>query len=240
MKNRLTLTQQSAAFWIICACLAPMPCTGDDSPSSRWEESIQRFEESDREQPPPASGILFVGSSSIRMWDVAASFPDRPVINRGFGGSEVADAVHFADRIVIPYRPHTIVLYAGDNDISHDKTPCRVHEDFQEFVSTVHAALPETRILFVAIKPSLARWELIHRIRAANALVRVDCEENPLLTYVDVEEPMLGDDGRPREELFKEDGLHLNEAGYAIWNDLLRPLLSAEPAAEGGSSIREN
>jgi lysophospholipase L1-like esterase len=211
------------AVRVLCAVL----CTADDSPSSRWEETIQRFEAADRAQPPPEGGVLFIGSSSIRMWDVEASFPELRVINRGFGGSEIADAVHFADRIVIPYRPRAIVFYAGDNDISRQKSPVRVYEDFQEFVSTVHASLPETRILFVAIKPSLARWELIHRMRAANALIRVDCEEDPLLTYIDVEKPMLGEDGRPRAELFKDDGLHLNEEGYAIWNDLVRPLIAS-------------
>lgn len=231
MKLRSTALRVSLFFLTACVLSAEL-CTADDSPSSRWEETIQHFEAADREQPPPTGGILFLGSSSIRMWDVEASFPNLPVFNRGFGGSEIADSVHFADRIVIPYRPRTIVFYAGDNDISRKKTPVRVYEDFQAFVSTVHAALPETRILFVAIKPSLARWELIHRIRAANALIRVDCEENPLLTYIDVEPPMLGEDGRPRPELFKDDGLHLNEEGYAIWNDLVRPHIALDADAE--------
>jgi lysophospholipase L1-like esterase len=228
MRNPSTIPLSFLVCWKCSWLLTPAPCVADDSPSSRWEDAIQKFEESDRQQPPPQDGILFIGSSSIRMWDVESSFPDLPVINRGFGGSEVADSVYFADRIVIPYRPRTIVFYAGDNDISRDKTPCRVYDDFREFVAIVHGALPETRIVFIAIKPSLARWKLVHRMRAANALIHVDCEEDPLLTYVDVEGPMLGGDGRPRPELFKEDGLHLNEAGYAIWNDLVRPYIKSD------------
>lgn len=214
--------------WTFGRLLQPTPCPADDSPSSKWENDIRKFEESDRQHAPPQGGILFLGSSSIRIWDVGSSFPDLPVINRGFGGSEIADSVHFADRIVIPYHPRTIVFYAGDNDISHNKTPCRVYDDFREFVSIVHGALPETRIVFIAIKPSLARWKLAYRMRAANALIRADCEEDPLLTYVDVEPPMLGDDGQPRPELFKPDGLHLNEDGYAIWNDLVRPYVESD------------
>lgn len=212
----------------------PIPSAADDSSPSRWEDAVRKFEDSDREQSPPVGGVLFIGSSSIRMWDLDSSFPDQPVINRGFGGSEVADAVHFAHRIVIPYQPRTIVLYAGDNDISREKTPCRIHTDFREFVETVHVELPETRILFIAIKPSLARWKLVHRMRAANALIRMDCEEDPLLTYVDVEPAMLGDDGRPRGELFKDDGLHLNETGYALWSDLVRTHLESNPVPEDG------
>lgn len=200
----------------------------DDSPSARWEPAIQAFEQQDREDPPQPGGVLFVGSSSIRMWDLDESFPDLNALNRGFGGSEVADAVHFADRIVLPYRPRLIVLYAGDNDIARDKPPCRVYEDFRKFVAVVHKELPETRIVYIAIKPSLARWELIHRMRAANALIAAECHEHPLLTFLDIEPPMLGEDGRPREELFVEDGLHLSDAGYALWSDLLRPHLMEE------------
>lgn len=220
--------------WTALSILPRFPSAAVRSYSSRWEDAVRRFEESDREQSPPAGGVLFIGSSSIRLWDVASSFPDLPVINRGFGGSEVADAAQFADRIVIPYRPQTIVLYAGDNDISRDKPPVCVHTDFREFVSRVHTALPEARILFIAIKPSLARWKLIHRIRAANSLIRLDCERDPLLTYVDVEPSMLGDDGRPRRELFRDDGLHLNRAGYALWSDLVRPHLAPLPDPEDG------
>lgn len=226
MRNRVRFLLLSAVSGTLCFVPASHSLS-DDVSASRWEEAIRNFEEADQESPPATGGVLFIGSSSIRLWDVAAAFPNVPVVNRGFGGSEVADALHFVDRIVIPYQPRTIVLYAGDNDINREKTPCRVHEDFQQFVSAVHAALPETRVLFIAIKPSLSRWGLIHRIRAANALIRADCEEDPLLTYVDVEGPMLGDDGRPRAELFKEDGLHLNDAGYDLWNELVRPHLEA-------------
>jgi lysophospholipase L1-like esterase len=200
----------------------------DDSPFAKWESVIAAFETQDRSAPPPPGGIVFVGSSSIRLWDLKQSFPDLPVVNRGFGGSEIADSVHFADRIVIPYRPRIVVLYAGDNDLSRDKTPCRVFGDFQAFVDKVQAELPETRIVFVGVKPSEKRWSLIHRIRALNALVRAACAENVRLTFVDLEPAMLNEDGRPRPALYREDQLHLSEEGYRLWTQLLQPHLTLE------------
>jgi lysophospholipase L1-like esterase len=218
---------------VLTICLALWPCgvsllRADEDAFAKWEPAIAAFELQDRATPPTDGGIVFVGSSSIRLWDVKQSFPDLPVINRGFGGSEIADSAHFAERIVVPCRPRIVVLYAGDNDLSRDKSPCRVHDDFQAFAARVHAALPETRIVFISVKPSEKRWPLIHRMRALNALVRAACAEDARLTFVDVEPAMLGADGRPRPELFREDQLHLNEAGYRLWTELLQPHLSLD------------
>jgi lysophospholipase L1-like esterase len=191
----------------------------------RWEPAIRRFEELDKKQPPPKDGILFLGSSSIVGWDVKKSFPDLTVLNRGFGGSQVADSVRYADRIVLPYRPRVIVFYAGDNDIAAGKTPQQVLADFQSLVRKVRAALPTTRIVYVAIKPSLARWRLIEKMRQANRLIQAEAQTDPQLAFVDVDRPMIGPDGKPRPELFKKDGLHLNDQGYRLWSELVRPHL---------------
>jgi len=195
---------------------------------NRWEPKIRQFEEQDQEQMPPAGGILFVGSSSIVGWKVDQCFPGLPVINRGFGGSQIADSVHFADRIVLPYRPKVIVLYAGDNDVASGKSPDRVLRDYRQFVAKVHAGLPETRIVFVAIKPSLRRWSLVDQMREANRLIRAATEKDQRLVYVDVDGPMIGDDGKPRAELFKSDGLHLNADGYKLWSALVLPHLKLD------------
>jgi lysophospholipase L1-like esterase len=191
----------------------------------RWEAAIARFEARDRENPPPKQGILFLGSSSVVMWDTAKSFPDLPAINRGFGGSQVADSLHFAERIALPYEPQMIVFYAGDNDLAAKKTPQQIAADFEALVKKVHANLPKTKIIFIAVKPSIARWKLIDQQRETNRLVREFTAKDPRLTFLDVEKPMLGPDGQPRKELFKSDGLHLNAEGYKLWNELLRPLL---------------
>lgn len=204
---------------------------GDDEPqgSERWESAISKFEEKDRKNPPDKGGVLFVGSSSIRFWKLYRHFPELMPLNRGFGGSEVADSLHFADRIVLPYEPRIIVMYAGDNDIAGGKSPAEVHSDFQKFVSVVHEKLPETRIVYVAIKPSIKRWKLVDKMRAANSLILATCAEDVRLEFVDIDTPMIGDDGMPRPELFVQDGLHLSEEGYKLWTSLVKPHLNASP-----------
>ncbi len=124
---------------------------------TRWESTIEKFEAQDKASPPPTGGALFIGSSSIRKWNLDKTFPDRKdTINRGFGGSQMADSAHYADRIAIPYKPRVIVVYAGDNDIAAGKSPQTVLADYQAFVKKIHAALPNTRIVYIAIKPSIA------------------------------------------------------------------------------------
>jgi lysophospholipase L1-like esterase len=192
---------------------------------ARWEPAITAFERQDRAKPPPKQGIVFVGSSTIRLWDLARSFAGLDVINRGFGGSELADSVHFAPRIVLPYEPRTVVLYAGDNDIAAGRSPERVSADFRDFVRLVHARLPKTRIVFLSIKPSKQRWRLYPTARRANALIEEMCKSDDRLVYVDLATPMLGADGTPRPELFVGDGLHLSPKGYELWASLLKPQL---------------
>lgn len=192
---------------------------------NRWESAIAAFEAQDRENPPPTEGILFLGSSSIRMWDVKKYFPNLQVINRGFGGSQIADSVEFAERIVIPYRPKLIVFYAGDNDTAAGKTPEQIAADFKMLAQKVHKALPKTRIVVLSIKPSISRWKLIDKVRQTNALIRAATEKNPRLVFIDVDQPMLGADGKPRPELFLRDGLHLNHEGYTLWTSLVMPQL---------------
>ena len=204
---------------------------------SRWEETIQAFEEKDKENPPPQGAVLFIGSSSIRGWDLVESFPGLPAINRGFGGSHVSDSVEFAHRIAIPYKPKTVVLYAGDNDIASGKTPETVLNDFKVFVKIIHSSLPTTRIVFVPIKPSISRWNLIGEMRKANAMIREICEQDQRLQYVDIDTPMIGPDGRPRVELFKDDGLHLNKEGYKLWSALVYPYLETSVPKEEGKIL---
>ncbi|HVX59394.1 MAG TPA: SGNH/GDSL hydrolase family protein [Pirellulales bacterium] len=195
--------------------------------TNRWEKEIQAFEAQDRKQAPPEDAALFVGSSSIRIWKLDESFPGVATINRGFGGSQLADSVHFAPRIVIPYRPKLIVLYAGDNDIAAGKSPEQVFGDFKQFVQVVRKSLPETRIAYLSIKPSILRWSLVDRMQATNRLIKqyVD-EQDDKLSYVDVFTPMLGADGMPRKELFRADGLHLSAEGYTLWASVLQPAMA--------------
>jgi lysophospholipase L1-like esterase len=191
---------------------------------AQWNGAIEAFEASDRSKPPPQHAVLFIGSSSIEHWkSVAADFPEVPVINRGFGGSELGDSTYFADRIIKPYHPRAIVLYAGDNDLYDGHTPRQVRDDFAAFVSKARSFDPGVPIAFVAIKPSMARKALLPKIKQANGLVRKYAASHHGISYIDVFKPMLGADGQPQPKWFIQDGLHMNRMGYALWIDKLRP-----------------
>jgi hypothetical protein len=140
------------------ACLLTSARAEEKADFARWEKDVAAFEKQDRDSPPPRNAVLFVGSSTIRMWDLKKSFPETEAINRGFGGSQLADAAHFAPRIVVKYEPRLVVLYAGDNDIAAGKSPEQVAADFGSFVETVRKGLPMARVLFLSIKPSPRRW----------------------------------------------------------------------------------
>jgi lysophospholipase L1-like esterase len=194
--------------------------------SAEWESEIRQFEAADREHPPAPSGVVFVGSSSIRLWpSLERDFPGVPLVNRGFGGSGLGDVVRLADRIVVPYRPRLVVLYAGDNDLAAGRTPAQVFGDFRAFVARVRRELPGTRVAYISIKPSPARWSLADHIRDANRLIQDYTRSDGSLVFVDVYTPMLDASGRPRGELFVADGLHMNAAGYALWRELIAPIL---------------
>lgn len=216
----------------IIAATALLMTAGASAQEDRWEKNIAAFEAADAEEAPEKGGTVFIGSSSIVMWDTSASFPDYVTTNRGFGGSEVADSLRYADRILIPYQPKLVVFYAGDNDISRGKTPQQVFADYKAFAAMVHQALPKTEIQFIAIKPSLARWHLVKPMREANALIREFSKKYTYLGYVDIDAPMLGEDGMPRKELFVDDGLHMSKEGYAIWNKLMESILKANEGSE--------
>jgi lysophospholipase L1-like esterase len=204
------------------------PAEASSKPDDRWEKELSALTAKDSVDPPPPGGIVFVGSSSIRLWDLKKSFPELPAINRGFGGSQLADSVRYADRIVTAYKPKTVVLYAGDNDLAAGtapKSPEQIAKDFDDFVAVVRKSLPEAKIVYIAVKPSPSRWKLIGKQRETNRLIRERCEQGERLLFLDIEKPMLGSDGQPRAELFKADNLHMNDHGYAIWAELLEPHL---------------
>lgn len=190
-----------------------------------WAKEMAAFADQDSTTPPSPGGIVFVGSSSIRLWDLERSFPNLPVVNRGFGGSQIVDSVQHVDLLVVRHTPRTVVFYAGDNDLSAGKSPEVVASDFKAFVGKVHAALPQTRIAFIGIKPSIQRWVLVAKVRKANALIRTFCLDNERLGFVDVDGPMLGWDEKPRKDLLAADGLHLTPKGYELWTTLVRPFV---------------
>ncbi len=205
--------------------LAPAK-SAEASSSAKYEKAIRAFEEADKASPPPKGAILFIGASSVRLWKtLAEDFPGYQVINRGFGGSQLADSVYFADRIVIHYEPRLIILNAGGNDINAGKSPEQVLADFRAFVEKVRAELPETRIAFLSLSPSPKRWEQAEKQKAANRLVKQYIAAGKNLDYIELWDQFLGPDGKPREDLFVADRLHNNAAGYKIRAEVVRPHL---------------
>jgi lysophospholipase L1-like esterase len=192
----------------------------------KWEKEIAAFEQGDRISLPPKGGVLFIGSSTIRLWKTLASdFPHHRVINRGFGGSQIADSTHFAERIVFPYAPRMILLRAGGNDIHAGKSPELVFSDFRAFVIKVREKLPDAEIAYIALSPSIARWDEKEKAEALNRMVREYTREISGLKYIAAESISLGPDGKPRPELFVSDKLHFSPAGYTLLAESVRPHL---------------
>lgn len=218
------LRQVSCSLCLALLAGAAVPVPRVTAQADKWAKEMAAFEEQDRKDPA-VGGVVFVGSSSIRLWDLAKSFPGLPALNRGFGGSEIPDSVNHVDLLVIKHKPRVVVFYAGDNDIANGRSPQQVFADYKTFVGRIHAALPATKIAFIAIKPSIQRWRLVDNVRKANALVRDYAQSDERLGFVDVDGPMLGWDEKPRTDLFVADGLHMTPKGYELWNTLVRPFV---------------
>ena len=191
----------------------------------RFEKDIAAFEAEDAAAPPPAGAALFVGSSSIRYWDVAGAFPGMKTIKRGFGGSHVSDNIFYADRIIVRYKPKLIVFYAGDADVAASKSADVIAADYRTLIATVHNRLPGTPMVIIGTKPSPSHWKQMDTIRRANAQLKAIVAADPLLRYADAETALLGADGQPRAELYTENRLNLNEEGYRAWTAALKPAI---------------
>lgn len=194
-----------------------------------FEAEMEAFAAQDAANPPPPGVFVFIGSSSVRMWpDIGTAFPNHPVLNRGFGGSEMSHALEHFDKLVTPYQPALIVLYEGDNDLV-SKTPAAVFADYKAFTDRLALEFPDTDVVILSVKPSPSRAHLMAAQRDLNARLAELCETSPRLRFIDVFTPMLNAQGQPRPELFQSDMLHMNAAGYAIWNSLVGPALDAAP-----------
>lgn len=190
----------------------------------RFEQDIQAFELADKAAMPSKGGIVFTGSSSIRMWEnLAEDFAPLPVTNRGFGGSTLPEVVHYSERIVFKYEPKLVVVYCGENDIAEGKAPTQVFQDFKKFIGETEKNLAGVPIIFISAKPSPARWEMWRKFEQFNKLAERFSTARPNLHFVDISPTLLGKDGTPDPELFIEDGLHMNKKGYRKWVKILKP-----------------
>lgn len=221
------LTALAAAGCVTPAPQAPRDLVETNQP---FAGEINAFADADHFNPPPTNAILFVGSSSIRLWKtLAEDFPQHQVINRGFGGSQIIDSVNYANRIIIPCRPKHIVLYAGGNDINAGKSAQEVLADFQAFVRKVRETLPHVEISYISIAPNPARWSQVGRVREANRLISTYARYDGRISFIDVFPQMLGRNGQPRPDIYVADRLHMNAKGYELWKKIVGDHLNQPP-----------
>lgn len=216
---------------LVLIAASPVPAAEYPDPE-RYRAAIDAFAAEAVEAPPPAGAIVATGSSSMRGWHgrIAEDLAPLDIVPRGFGGSNMADVAYFVEELVVRYKPRAVLLYEGDNDVALGATPAQILGHFDAFAAAIHEALPETRIYILAVKPSLARWHLWPTMQTTNAGLAERAAADPRLTFIDVATPMLNEAGEPRPNIFVEDGLHMNGAGYDIWRDAVRPVLLAAEA----------
>lgn len=216
-----------AALATVTATTPPVAASSAHKPSADWSKAMAEFAQEDATNPSPKDVVLFVGSSSIRLWkSIATDFPGLQFRNRGFGGSQIVDSLVHFDRLVQPHQPRLIVFYAGTNDINSGKAPEAVAADFREFCTRVHASAPQAHVIFIGAQQNPARWALREKMSALNTLVATFCATDARLKFVDPNTTMLAADGTPRPELFVADKLHMAPAGYAMWRELMLPYLT--------------
>jgi lysophospholipase L1-like esterase len=221
---RLWVSLVSVSFWAgagVQAAPEPKP------EAARWEAEIAKFALRDALTAPEANAWLFVGSSSIRLWDLEKSFQYRPLINNGFGGSKLSDCVLYFDKLVLPYDPSAIVIYSGDNDIGKGATASEVVKSFEQLAEKIRAFSPTVRVVFLGIKPSIKRWELWPIMREANDWIEEACQTREGFYFADTAALMLSDPAvAPSPSWFQKDGLHLSASGYAAWSALVAEILA--------------
>jgi lysophospholipase L1-like esterase len=194
----------------------------------RFEKEIAAFDAEDKASMPPQGAIAITGSSSVRRWHptIKQDLAGLTVIPRGFGGSTMEDALYWIDRLAIQYKPRAVVVYEGDNDTGTYNVPAaKIVQQFEQIVAKVHAALPQTRVYVVSIKPSVLRWSTWPEAVKANQMLKALPAKDKLITYIDVATPMLQPNGHVMTDIFVEDNLHLNEKGYKIWTAAIRSVL---------------
>jgi len=216
----LSCLRRMACALIVSALLGPaLQAKPED-----WKASIDAYVRQDAEKAPPRDCVVFAGSSTIVMWKtLEQDFPGLPIVNRGFGGSEMPDLTYYADQIILAYQPRVVVIYSGENDIGAGKAPERLHEDFRALIAKLRSAQPGLRIIYLGLRPSPIRWALRDRVRRANELIAAECATLSGVEFVDVYPLMVDASGALRQDLFIADRLHMTTEAYALW----RPLVAA-------------
>ena len=198
----------------------------------RFESTIVAFEAEDQKNGLQQDVVLFVGSSSIKRWEtLKTDMTPIPVLNRGFGGSTIPEVTHFADRIILPHKPKWIVFYCGENDLSNEETEAVLAlKSFKDFSKYLKKNLPDTKLFFIAIKPSIKRWNYWTKLNEANEQIQKFIDKKDNYFYIDVASKMLDNNGVVLQDIFVKDNLHLNEKGYQIWSETIKPVIESHYA----------
>ena len=211
----------SLLLLLIFIILAANALAQENPNPHRFDKEIQNFKKWDSKNSFPKDAILFVGSSSIRMWKTQESFPNLTLINRGFGGAHISDVIFFIEQTVLKYSAPIVFFYCGDNDIAGNKSSQQVLDDYKIFIEKVIESRSDTKILFLAIKPSISRWRFWPEMDIANQLISQYSDSHDQLYFVDTATPMLEMSSPPPADLFISDGLHLSDKGYQLWTDVI-------------------
>ncbi len=214
------------ALWLGCAVVGVIGGLNAAEPlNPKWEDAIRGIEDRQSAQPLPDGGILFTGSSSIRLWKtLAEDFPGVALANRGFGGSQISDLIGYFDRVILPGNPRQIVIYSGTNDLNDGESPEQVLADFAMLCGMIERSLPDTKIALISAAPNPARWEQREAQEVFNAAAAAYCARMGY-DFIDVGTPMMGEDRLPSRDIYVEDRLHMNEAGYVMWKEIVGPYL---------------
>ncbi len=218
----------------LLAALAPAdlkPAEPKPDPAFPFSREIEAFARADLQGKPLPDATLFLGSSSIRLWDIARSFPGMATVNRGFGGATTPDVLHHYRQLLPATPPRTIIVYVGENDLAGGATPDAVARRVLDLLGRLRADYPRARIACLSLKPSPIRWTLWPRIDAVNRAVAARARRDRF-DYLDVGHVLLAKDGLPDASLFRRDGLHMNPEGYARWTALVRAYLGSATVAQ--------
>lgn len=207
---------------VVSGCL--LESSADPDPH-RYAEDIATFAALDAAEHLDNEPIVFVGSSSIRGWKVAEQFPGLPILNRGFGGSQISDINYFIEQTVLQYSPRLVVFYAGENDIAGGKSSDKVAQDYEYFLEAVSNRFVDAEVIFISIKPTPKRWRDWKDMQAANQLIQQISAKDERYHYLDVSAEMLDNTGKPRASIYRADGIHMTEEGYDIWTRFVAPLI---------------
>jgi len=192
----------------------------------RFKSQIDELDQTEYQFDSGKKLILFTGSSSVRMWkDVADYFPEYNVINNGFGGSHLSDLIYYYDQLIPKYNPDYLFIYEGDNDIASDKKPRKILKEAKLLVARIQKDLPQTKVVLISAKPSIARWQYSKKYNRLNKKLERLCRKNDNMEFADVWSAMLNENGQVFTDVFLDDNLHMNSKGYDIWGEVIGKFL---------------